>query len=72
MRKINVPLCARAKAQLYIAVRAPPTWSLPVGDGAKRTRTSVFAVCEFILGYLSMYVYQAVICIIARRRSVRA
>ena len=30
-----------AKAQLKSAVRAPPTWSKPVGDGAKRTRTEL-------------------------------
>ena len=28
----------RARSQLYSAVRAPPMWSAPVGDGAKRTR----------------------------------
>ena len=39
MRRMKVPWLARAKAQLKIAVRAPPTWSLPVGEGAKRTRT---------------------------------
>src|SRR5258706_1506159 len=35
----NVPLWCFAKSQLKIAVRAPPTWRWPVGDGAKRTRT---------------------------------
>ena len=39
LRKINVPPLARANSQLYNAVRAPPTWRYPVGDGANRTRT---------------------------------
>jgi hypothetical protein len=38
MRSRNVPPSARAAAQLYIAVRAPPRCSGPVGDGAKRRR----------------------------------
>src|SRR5262245_66119177 len=38
MRSRNVPPIARAAAQLYIAVRAPPRCSGPVGDGAKRRR----------------------------------
>src|SRR5262245_47199896 len=29
-----------AKSQLKSAVRAPPMWRKPVGDGAKRTRTA--------------------------------
>jgi len=33
-----VPPVCRAKSQLKSAVRAPPTWRYPVGDGAKRTR----------------------------------
>ena len=38
MRKTNVPPRRLARAQLYKAVRAPPTWKKPVGDGAKRKR----------------------------------
>ena len=38
MRSTNVPPYLRAKSQLNSAVRAPPTWSGPVGLGAKRTR----------------------------------
>src|SRR5690606_14514096 len=41
MRSTNRPPDCRASAQLYRAVRAPPTWNMPVGDGAKRTRRSV-------------------------------
>jgi hypothetical protein len=36
-----VPPWWRAKRKLYNAVRAPPTWRLPVGEGAKRTRTDM-------------------------------
>ena len=36
MRSTNVPPTRLASAQLYSAVRAPPTWKKPVGDGAKR------------------------------------
>src|SRR5262245_13662462 len=38
MRRMKVPPSFRAKSQLKRAVRAPPTWRYPVGDGAKRTR----------------------------------
>src|SRR3954471_2953584 len=38
MRSRNLPPSRRAKSQLKSAVRAPPTWRYPVGDGAKRTR----------------------------------
>src|SRR6478736_7617169 len=41
MRKTRVPWWWRAKAQLNSAVRTRPTWGLPVGEGQKRTRTSV-------------------------------
>src|SRR5438067_9700640 len=37
MRRMNVPSVWRANSQLNSAVRAPPTWRKPVGDGAKRT-----------------------------------
>src|SRR5690606_26900118 len=40
MRSTNVPPVCLATAQLNSAERAPPTWNMPVGDGAKRTRTS--------------------------------
>src|ERR1700741_3377567 len=39
IRSTSVPPWPRASSQLYSAVRAPPMWSAPVGDGAKRTRT---------------------------------
>src|SRR3954447_19603392 len=38
MRNTNLPPNRLAKAQLYNAVRAPPTWKKPVGDGANRNR----------------------------------
>src|SRR5213592_2255457 len=38
MRRISVPSLPRASSQLNSAVRALPTWSWPVGLGAKRTR----------------------------------
>src|SRR6185436_19147150 len=36
MRRISVPSWPRASSQLKRAVRALPTWSCPVGLGAKR------------------------------------
>ena len=36
IRSTNAPSIDCANAQLYSAVRAPPTWKKPVGDGAKR------------------------------------
>ena len=36
IRSTNVPPLWRASAQLNSAVRAPPTWKKPVGDGAMR------------------------------------
>src|SRR5262249_43591890 len=41
MRITNVPRCPRASSQLNSAVRALPTWSMPVGLGAKRTRIAL-------------------------------
>src|SRR4051812_47689672 len=38
MRRRYRPPRRRASSQLNSAVRAPPTWRYPVGDGAKRTR----------------------------------
>src|SRR4051812_47359047 len=35
---MNVPPILRAQSQLNSAVRAPPMWRYPVGDGANRTR----------------------------------
>ena len=40
MRRMNVPPWRRAKSHVQ-AVRAPPTWSEPVGEGANRTRGAV-------------------------------
>lgn len=37
-RTRKVPWVLRASSQLNMAVRAPPTCSEPVGEGAKRTR----------------------------------
>ena len=39
IRSTSVPPDCRATAQLNRADRAPPTWNMPVGDGANRTRT---------------------------------
>ena len=39
MRSTNRPPDCSASAQLNRAERAPPTWNMPVGEGAKRTRT---------------------------------
>ena len=39
-RITNLPPSCRAFSQLKSAVRAPPTWSEPVGDGANRVRIS--------------------------------
>src|SRR4051812_12008249 len=38
IRRMKVPPKWRAKSQLNSAVRAPPTWRYPVGEGANRTR----------------------------------
>src|SRR5512139_1844175 len=38
IRSTRVPPDCRAITQLNRAERAPPTWNMPVGDGAKRTR----------------------------------
>src|SRR5271157_764007 len=40
MRRTSVPPQCRSNSQLNSAVRAPPTWRYPVGEGAKRRRTS--------------------------------
>src|ERR1051326_4211814 len=40
MRSTNFPSWCRANSQLNSAVRAPPMCRKPVGEGAKRTRTS--------------------------------
>src|SRR4051794_23192318 len=50
MRRIIVPPTCRAASQLYSAVRAPPMWRAPVGDGAKRTRMTR------ILGWLAVLI----------------
>ena len=38
MRRMKVPPVLRAQSQLKSAVRTPPMWRYPVGDGAKRRR----------------------------------
>jgi hypothetical protein len=40
MRRSIVPPCRRANSQLNRAVRAPPMWRKPVGEGAKRVTTA--------------------------------
>src|SRR5688572_9122552 len=40
-RRMNRPPCLRAHSQLWIAVRILPTWSRPVGAGAKRVTTFI-------------------------------
>ncbi len=37
IRSTNLPPACSARAQLNSAERAPPTWNMPVGEGAKRT-----------------------------------
>ena len=44
IRSTNVPPRRLASAQLYSAVRAPPTWKNPVGDGANRNRGPLLMV----------------------------
>src|SRR5207302_7985321 len=39
MRRMNSPPSRLASSQLKSAMRPPPTWKYPVGDGQKRTRT---------------------------------
>ena len=39
MRRMNVPPDCFARHQLNSADRADPTWNIPVGDGANRTRS---------------------------------
>jgi hypothetical protein len=39
MRSRNLPPWWRANNQLKSAVRAPPIWRKPVGEGAKRVTT---------------------------------
>ena len=39
IRSTNVPPCCLANTQFCSATRALPTWNIPVGEGAKRTRT---------------------------------
>src|SRR5258708_25752205 len=49
---MKVPPCLRAKSQLKSAVRAPPTWRKPVGDGAKRVLTLMVVSCLSFLEQL--------------------
>src|SRR4051794_40533723 len=47
-RRTKVPPVCFAWSQLNNAVRAPPMWRYPVGDGAKRTRIGeVIGVMEW-------------------------
>src|SRR5882724_4368413 len=46
IRRIMVPAVLRAYSQFTSAVRALPTWSWPVGEGAKRTRTPESGIFE--------------------------
>ena len=39
IRRTSVPPDCFAITQLNSAERAPPTWNMPVGEGAKRTRS---------------------------------
>src|SRR5258708_6699602 len=41
IRRMCAPPGGRANRKLPSAVRAPPTWRLPVGEGANRTRTDI-------------------------------
>ena len=47
---MNVPLFRRAHAQQNRAVRAPPMWRWPVGDGAKRVMTGGWCGWESAIG----------------------
>jgi hypothetical protein len=38
LRRINVPLFSSARCAAIAKVRAWPTWSKPVGEGARRQR----------------------------------
>src|SRR5260370_14200929 len=48
IRRTKTPWCWRANSQLYSALRALPTWNIPVGEGAKRTRTAGVTDAEAI------------------------
>jgi hypothetical protein len=43
-RQTNVPARLRTDSQIANAVRALPTWTRPVGDGANRPRGRAFFV----------------------------
>ena len=45
-RRMSFPPLFLAYSQLKRAVRAPPTWRLPVGEGANLTRISLDDVAE--------------------------
>ena len=49
MRRRNCPPCRRANSQLNTAVRAVPMWRVPVGLGARRTRTGPETFTESLL-----------------------
>src|SRR5437764_7279045 len=44
IRSTIVPPDCRANTQLNSTERALPTWNIPVGEGAKRTRTAEWAM----------------------------
>ncbi len=49
-----------AKSQLKSAVRAPPMWRKPVGDGAKRTRTAELMLVHPVRKWRSSQIWRAV------------
>ena len=54
MRRMNVPpFCAGEKAQFIDSGASAPMCSLPVGEGAKRTRTSDAMDISSIAGWMS-------------------
>src|SRR5262245_59210954 len=48
MRRTKTPFSFRAKRKLKRAVRAPPMWRYPVGEGANRTRTCEPCMLAFL------------------------
>src|SRR5215212_5982354 len=64
MRSRNFPPWRRANSQLNKAVRAPPIWRNPVGDGAKRVTTglllALFKSFSLALGRAFLSIHAAV------------
>ena len=50
MRRMKAPPVLRAHSQLKSAVRTPPMWRYPVGDGAKRRRGLAPVTCGCVMG----------------------